>query len=219
MRLAPARAVLFDLDGTLADTAPDLAGAANEMRVARGLSPLPFGALRPYASHGARGLLGAALAVQPGDTNYEALRDEFLARYELRLARDSRLFEGVARLLVDLGTRATPWGIVTNKVTRFTEPLARALGLAAHSAVTVSGDTTAHTKPHPEPLLHAARALGLDPASCIYVGDDARDIAAGRAAGMQTVAAAYGYCADSDPRSWQANALIHAPLELLELLG
>jgi phosphoglycolate phosphatase len=104
-------------------------------------------------------------------------------------------------------------------VTRFTEPLARALGLAAHSAVTVSGDTTAHTKPHPEPLLHAARALGLDPASCIYVGDDARDIAAGRAAGMQTVAAAYGYCADSDPRSWQANALIHAPLELLELLG
>jgi 2-phosphoglycolate phosphatase len=218
VRFATVAAVLFDLDGTLADTAPDLAGAANEMRAARNLAALPLAALRPYASHGARGLLGAALARTPADTDYEALRDEFLQRYEARLCAQSQLFANVEDLLVALAARSLPWGIVTNKIARFTIPLVQLLGLASRARVVVSGDTTAHTKPHPEPLLHAARALGLAPAECLYVGDDRRDIEAGHAAGMGTVAAAYGYCADTDPRDWSADALINSPIELLELL-
>jgi phosphoglycolate phosphatase len=218
VRFPQARAILFDLDGTLADTAPDLAGAANDMRRARGLPLLALAALRPFASHGARGLIGAALERHPGDDGYEALREEFLERYEKRLCAESRLFDEVALVIDTLAQRAVPWGVVTNKVARFTNPLVERLGLTAHTTTIVCGDTTSHAKPHPEPLLHAARLLGLSPAQCVYVGDDVRDIEAGRAAGMGTVAAAYGYCAGSDPRSWNADALIASPAGVLALL-
>ena len=218
LRFGGVRAVLFDLDGTLADSAPDLAAAANAMREARGLGPLPLAALRPLASHGARGLLRAALAKTPGDADYEALSDEFLVRYEQALAVHTRLFPGVAALLAALETRGLAWGIVTNKAMRFTAPLVETLRLAIRAAVIVAGDTTAHSKPHPAPLLHAATRMRLAAGDCVYVGDDLRDIEAGRAAGMRTIAAAWGYCADSDPHDWDADAVIDAPLELLPLL-
>lgn len=211
-------AVLFDLDGTLADTAPDLAGAANAMRIERGLPALPLSRLRPVASQGARGLLREALGKVPGDADYELLREEFLSRYEARLCEESQLFEDMAAVIQALAERGLRWGIVTNKARRFTEPLIELLKVTPAPGVVVSGDTTAHIKPHPAPLLHAALQLGIAPAHAIYVGDDERDIAAGRAAGMGTVAAAYGYCAHSAPESWKADALILRPLELLTLL-
>jgi phosphoglycolate phosphatase len=212
------RAVLFDLDGTLADTAPDLARAANTMRRARGLAPLPLSALRPVASHGARGLLKVALDVTPSDADYAQMRTEFLANYESALCVESTLFAGVDSVLEDLAKRGLAWGIVTNKATQFTTPLVAALGLVPRAATVVAGDTTPHSKPHPAPLLFAAQALKVFPDACIYVGDDVRDIQAGRAAGMRTVAAAYGYCADSDPALWGADATICVPQALLELL-
>ena len=213
------RAVLFDLDGTLADTAPDLAHAANTMRTVRGLDALPYAALRPVASHGARGLLGVAFEVVPEQPDYAALRSEFLDNYARRLCVDSDLFAGGAVLLDTLTARQIPWGIVTNKAARFTTPLVAALALVPAALTVVSGDTTPFSKPHPAPLLHAAAALSVAPESCLYVGDDRRDIEAGKAAGMHTVAAAYGYCGDSDPSTWGADALIHTPLELLSLIA
>ena len=188
----PLRAVLFDLDGTLVDTAPDLAGAANEMRLARSLSALPFDALRPMASAGARGMIGAALGASPGDTDYESLRDEFLERYERRMLAETRVFEAMAPVIDRLDEERWPWGIVTNKAQRFTLPVVEGLQLHRRAAIVVSGDTTPHAKPHPEPLLEASRRLGIRPADCVYVGDDLRDIQAGRAAGMATVVAGWG---------------------------
>lgn len=217
MPLRPPRAILFDLDGTLADTAPDLAAAANFLREEHGLPPAPYENLRPVASAGARGLIGAALDIHPGDARYEALRVRFLDRYEANMTAHSRLFDGVPELLAQLEARGIAWGIVTNKAARFTDKLAPQIGLG-HAACLVSGDTTPHSKPHPAPLLEAAKRLQLAPEDCWYVGDDLRDIQAGRAAGMPTVAAAWGYCGHSAPTTWEADALTHDPLQLLPLL-
>jgi 2-phosphoglycolate phosphatase len=212
-------AVLFDLDGTLADTAPDLGGALNRLRERRGLAPLPLARLRPVASAGARGMLAVGFDIAPSDAGYELLRDEFLAEYEGALDRDTRLFDGVAECLAALAARGLRWGVVTNKAMRFTAPVLAGLGLDADAAVVIAGDTTPHAKPHPAPLLEACARLGIDAAQAIYVGDDLRDVQAARAAGMAAVAAAYGYLGDEpDLAAWQADAVIEAPLDLLPLL-
>jgi phosphoglycolate phosphatase len=212
-------AVLFDLDGTLVDSAPDLAGAGNDMRVQRGLEPLAFERFRPHVGSGARGMVGIALQVTPDDDAYAALRDEFLDRYAARLTRESRVFAGMQPVLAAFDAGLLRWGIVTNKASRFTMPVVHALGLAARAAVVISGDTTPHAKPHPEPLLEAARRMGVKPAQCVYVGDDLRDVQAGRAAGMRTVVAAWGYLGMGEPiASWQADAVIEQPQELLQWL-
>jgi phosphoglycolate phosphatase len=212
------RAVLFDFDGTLADTAPDLAAAANVLLQRRGKPALPEIELRPWASHGARGLIQAAFGLSPADEEFVALRDEFLEVYSTVLTQRPVLFGGMEQLLNTLEARLMPWGIVTNKAERFTHPIVAALGLSERAHTIVCGDTTPHAKPHPEPLLHAARALQLSPENCVYVGDDERDIVAGRAAGMRTIAAAYGYCASTEPASWQADTIIYTPSELLNWL-
>lgn len=218
MALTPPRAVLFDLDGTLADTAPDLAAAINRVRTARGLPPAPYEVLRPVASAGARGLIGAAFGLKPDDADYDALRVAFLDNYEAAIAVESRLFDGIAALLAALHERDISWGVVTNKAARFTERLVPQIGLKQAQCV-ISGDTTAHAKPHPAPLLEAASRLSLTPQECWYVGDDLRDIQAGHAAGMITIAAAWGYCGHVEPTGWGANALIATPLDLLNLIN
>jgi 2-phosphoglycolate phosphatase len=217
MPLPKPRAILFDLDGTLADTAPDLAEALNQLRAQRGLPPTPYEQLRPVASAGARGLIGAAFGITPEDEAYEELRVAFLNNYAASLVVKSRLFDGVTQLLQQLEEHDVIWGVVTNKAARFTDPLVPLIGLG-HARCVISGDTTAHAKPHPEPLFEAARRLQLVPQDCWYVGDDLRDIQAGRAAGMPTVAAAWGYCGHVEPASWNADALLHDPLHLLDLI-
>ena len=213
-------AVLFDLDGTLIDSAPDLAGAGNDMRVARGLPALPMERFRPMVGSGARGMVGIALQVTPDSADYEAARDEFLARYEARLTRESRVFVDMLPVLAALDAHPLRWGIVTNKAARYAEPVVRGLGLEARAAVLICGDTTPHAKPHPAPLLEAARRLGVAPESCVYVGDDLRDVQAGRAAGMRTVAAAWGYLGQGEPiEAWNADVVIQGPEELLQWLA
>lgn len=207
------RAVLFDLDGTLADTAPDLVAAVNQLRTARGLAPAEYSMLRPYASAGARGLIGAAFGLQPGDQDYEALRISFLENYVSAIAAKTRLFDGIPELLELLTVSNTPWGIVTNKAARLTDLLVAKIGLG-HAACVVSGDTTPHAKPHPAPLQEAARRIGISPEECWYVGDDIRDIEAGRAAGMKTIAAAWGYCGETAPATWNADWLMETPADL-----
>ena len=209
-------AVLFDLDGTLVDSAPDLAGAANEMRLARGMPPLAYDVLRAHAGTGARGMLAAALQTHPGEAGYETLRDEFHDRYERRLLQETRLFDAVASMLDALDRHAVPWGIVTNKALRFAQPLSSALGLWPRAAALVGGDSTGHTKPHPAPLLEAARRLGLPPQACVYVGDDQRDVHAGRAAAMGALAAAWGYLGVGAPvHEWGADVVLAEPNDLL----
>ena len=214
------RAVLFDLDGTLVDSAPDLAGACNEMRIERGLAPLPYERLRRMVGSGARGMVGVSFGLVPEAPGYLELRDEFLARYEARMTRETRVFDAMIPVLDWLERERLPWGIVTNKATRFAVPLVAALGLAKRSAALVCGDTVAHSKPHPAPLLEAARRIGLEPEACAYIGDDRRDVDAGRAAGMVTVVAAWGYLGDGDaPEAWGADHLIARPDELPGLIG
>lgn len=205
--------VLFDFDGTLADTAPDLAAAANKQRVRRGLSPLPESDLRAYSSYGARGLLKAALGVETDDPEYPALRDQFLTDYEAGMTTNTVLFPGIRELLDTLKANGLEWGIVTNKLEYLAVPQAVFLGLHNDCVVTVGGDTTDHIKPHPAPLLHAAKQANIDPTHCIYIGDDERDIVAGKAAGMATVVAAYGYCGPETAtiRGWQADAIADTP--------
>ncbi len=211
----PIRAVLFDLDGTLIDSAPDLAGTANDMRAARGLPPMPYAQLRRMVGAGARGMMGVAFEVLPGHEQFEALRDEFFERYQQRLLQETRLFDHVPPLLQQLRTRGLPWGIVTNKNSRFGKPVIEGLQLHLHSAVNVYGDTTPHAKPHPQPLLEAARVLGTDPTHCLYVGDDLRDIQAGQAAGMSTLAAAWGYLGAAAPiEEWGADAIVHGAADV-----
>lgn len=211
------RAILFDLDGTLADTAPDLAAAVNLLRTSRGLIPATYESLRPVASSGARGLIGVAFGLKPEDAGYENLRTDFLNNYAAALAVESRLFDGVIELIRGLSEHDLAWGIVTNKAARFTEPLVSRIGLHEAGCV-VSGDTTPQPKPHPGPLLEAARRLGIAPQDCWYVGDDIRDIQAGQAARMHTVAAAWGYCGAFAPHSWGADLIANTPLQLLECI-
>jgi phosphoglycolate phosphatase len=218
--LEPPAAVLFDLDGTFADTAADLAAPANALRAGRGLSPLPLEPLRLVASSGARGLIGRALGIGPGDDEYEPLRLEFLRRYEEALCHHTRVFDGLEPVLDALEARGIPWGVVSNKIERYVRPILAELGMLERSACAVGGDTAEYPKPHPAPLLHAAEIIRVDPARCVYVGDDLRDIQAGHAAGMITVAAAYGYCGEEQPpESWNAHLLIRDPAELGPWLG
>jgi phosphoglycolate phosphatase len=205
--------VLFDFDGTLADTAPDLAAAANKARARKGLAPLPYEALRHMASQGARGLLKASLDISPGDPGYETLRLQFLQDYEQDMTSHTTLFPGIAELCATLEQNGYRWGIVTNKVEYLAIPLARHLGLQ-HCAVIVGGDTTIYRKPHPGPLLYAAEKAGVPADHCLYVGDDERDVQAGKAAGMRTIAAAYGYCGLTEVSSWNADAIVPSPHQL-----
>lgn len=215
----PIRAVLFDLDGTLVDSAPDLAGATNEMLLARQLPALPLDMLRPMAGAGARGMMGLAFQVAPPDQRFDALKGEFFDRYEARLLNETRAFDGVEALLAGLESLGLAWGIVTNKSERFALPLTAGLGLAQRAVAVIGGDTTAHAKPHPEPLLEAARRAGVAPENCIYVGDDHRDIVAGRAAGMQTVAVSWGYLGRGEPiEAWGADAIATRPEDLLAMV-
>jgi phosphoglycolate phosphatase len=212
------QAVLFDLDGTLIDSAEDLARAANAMRQDRGLHALPLAQYRPHGGSGARGMLANAFGVAPGDPGYDGLKREFLDRYEMLMFDSTSPFAGVQAELAGLAQAGLAWGIVTNKAERFALPLVAALRLDA--AVVVGGDSTAHTKPHPAPLLEAARRLGIAPQACLYVGDDERDIVAGRAAGMSTAAAAWGYLGpESEFAHWQADLELGSPGELLKALG
>ncbi len=213
------KAVLFDFDGTLADTAPDLGHALNRQRTSRGLSELPIAQIRPLASAGSRGLLGLGFNIKPGDTGYESMRDEFLDFYTQHLCQDTRLFPGVSELLDQLEKRNLPWGIVTNKPARFAHPLIEALGLAQRMACIVCGDELMNTKPHPEPLLTASTKIAIPPAHCIYLGDDIRDVQASLAASMQPIVARYGYLGnDQPPETWGARYLIDHPEELLAYL-
>lgn len=216
-QINPPRAILFDLDGTLADTAPDLAAAVNLLRTERGLEPTAYELLRPTASAGARGMIGAAFGLKPEDDGFIPLRDGFLANYQAAMAVHSALFPGIVELLAGIEQAGLQWGIVTNKPARFTDPLLPQIGLA-HAACVVSGDTTAHAKPHPAPLFEAAARLGLAPEQCWYVGDDLRDIQAGKAAAMPTIACGWGYCGPLEPQGWQADYLFDSPSQLLVLL-
>ena len=213
-----AQAVLFDLDGTLADTAPDLAAALNRLRAEQGLEPLPLEDVRPFASAGARGLVHVGFDAKPGDSEYEALREAFLEFYRERTCVETRLFPGIPELLGELARRQVPWGVVTNKATRFTDRIIESLKLAP--ACVVCGDTTPHLKPHPAPLLHAAGLLALAPAQCLYLGDDLRDIQGARAAGMRAVAVDWGYHhpASGGPGTWQADAVISQPQDVIALI-
>lgn len=213
-------AVLFDLDGTLIDSAPDLAGAGNELRAARGMPELAFEHYRPMVGAGARGMVGVALDVSPADADYEPLRDEFLERYSQRLLARTTVFTTMQPVIDGLDTARCRWGIVTNKAHRFTQPIVQGLALDRRAAVVISGDTTPHAKPHPAPLLEAARRIGVDAARCVYVGDDLRDIQAGRAAGMTTLAAAWGYLGRGESvHDWGADAVMADPTALLNWLG
>jgi N-acetyl-D-muramate 6-phosphate phosphatase len=213
-------AVLFDLDGTLADTAPDLAAALNVMLREDGRDVLAFELIRPWVSWGALRLirLGYGDGLEPA--RIAELRARFLTCYEAALCRESRLFPGIPEALAALDSAGVPWGVVTNKPGWLTEPLLAALGLGDRAGAVISGDTLPYSKPHPMPLLHAARELGVPAGRCVYVGDNVRDIEAGRAAGMYTIAAAWGYIpADDDPAAWQADRLLHAPEALAPLAG
>ncbi len=212
----PSNAVLFDFDGTLADTAADLSRAVNRLRAERGLKEVPVEKLRHSASAGARGLIEAGLGVLPEHPEYQALREAFMQYYANEMFIDTRLFPGMEQLLAAIEARGLRWGIVTNKSARFTHGIVAALGLERRAACVVCGDTTPHLKPHPASLLHAARELALDPAACIYLGDDLRDIQAARAAGMRSVAVGWGYGSNLD--SWQADAVISQPPELIAIL-
>jgi 2-phosphoglycolate phosphatase len=213
-------AVLFDLDGTLIDSAPDLGAAADKMRTDRGMASLPLSHYRHMAGAGARGMLGLAFEMTPEHPEYDQYKEEFFVNYENCMTQRTQAFDGVQAMIEALVACGMPWGVVTNKSRRFTEPLTRAMPLFASAGAVVSGDTTPHAKPHPEPLFEAARRLRVDPARCVYVGDDERDIVAGHAAGMQTVAATYGYLGNQgDVRAWNAHAEIEFPQTLLKWLG
>ena len=214
------RAVLFDLDGTLADTAGDLALALNRLRLEHQFAPLPLERTRPYTSSGARGLLKIGFDLDPDDAGYALMKERFLDLYGESLCVHTQLFEGMAELLGELERKTVAWGIVTNKPKRFTDPLVRLLQLHARAACVVSGDTTPRSKPAPDPLLHAAALLRIQPAACLYVGDDARAVQGARAAGMPVIAAGWGYLgAEGDPSQWGADAVVDRPVEILNHLG
>ena len=212
------KAVFFDLDGTFADTAPDLAYAVNRMRETRGLPPLPLEMTRPVTSLGARGMLGKAFDITPEDPRFRPMREEFLAIYERDICRESRLFAGMDEVLSGIESRRLLWGIVTNKSEALARLLLGKLGVASRAICIVGGDTAGHTKPHPAPLLAACRVAAVGGESCLYVGDDERDIVAGRAAGMKTAVAGWGYLNGGNPGQWGAEWTLARPQDLLALL-
>jgi phosphoglycolate phosphatase len=213
------KAVLFDLDGTLIDSAPDLAAAADKMRTDRGLPSLEYALYRPMAGSGARGMLHVAFGMPEAHADYEDFKNEFLNNYQQAMTLKTTVFSGVTDMLSALQAMGLRWGVVTNKSQRFTIPLSQQMDLFKTAGAVVSGDTTPHAKPHPAPLLEAARLLGLPPQDCWYVGDDERDIVAGKAAGMVTVAANYGYLGvETEVLQWGADFVIHHPDELADLL-
>lgn len=213
------RAVLFDLDGTFADTAPDLAAALNHVRATRNLPPLPLQVLRPQASHGSAGLLKTGMGVTPDSPEFTALRDIFLEHYTDNICVHTKLFEGMAELISTLESRNVAWGIVTNKPQRFTVPLMQALGYAERAACLISGDTCAHAKPHPEPMLRACEKIGVTATECLYLGDDRRDMEAANAVAMRGIIANYGYVSDDvSIANWQAYGSLDHPLQLLSYL-
>ncbi|HEU0283192.1 MAG TPA: HAD-IA family hydrolase, partial [Gallionella sp.] len=208
-------AVLFDLDGTFADTAPDLAAALNHVRGLHGLQPLPLEAVRPQASNGSAGLLRLGFGIEPDAPDFAALRESFLNYYDAHICVHTTLFAGMAQLIGALEQRSLPWGIVTNKPHRFTIPLMQTLGYAQRAACLISGDTCARAKPYPDPLLKASEIIGAIPANCIYLGDDQRDMEAAQAAGMRGIIARYGYIDEqTNPDSWHADGDIDSPLAL-----
>lgn len=212
-------AVLFDLDGTLIDSAPDLGAAADKMRTDRGLTSLPLEHYRHMAGAGARGMIGIAFGITPEHPDFEDMKEEFFVNYENCMTERTQIFEGVVDMVASLVALGMPWGVVTNKSSRFTDPLTSSMPLFATAGTIVSGNTTPHAKPHPEPLYEAARRLVVDPSRCIYVGDDERDIVAGLAAGMGTVAATYGYLGQqADISRWNAHLQIDSPIDLLKFL-
>jgi N-acetyl-D-muramate 6-phosphate phosphatase len=220
IKLAGIRAVLFDLDGTLVDTAPDLGHALNLQRARHGLTPLPDDIIRPQASHGARGLLSVGFDLHPDDPTFAPMREEFLQLYSDNICLHSRPFPGILDLLDALEKRGLAWGVVTNKPARFTEPLMSILDLAERATCIVSGDTCPQPKPHPAPMLAAAELCGAAPAQCLYLGDAERDIQAARAAAMPALVAAWGYLDATDqPHTWGAHAQIHRPAETLDYLA
>lgn len=213
------KAVLFDLDGTFADTAPDLAAALNHVRITRNLAALPLEVLRPQASHGSAGLLKVGMNITADSADFIELRDIFLDHYANHICVHTGLFKGMSELIDALESRAIPWGIVTNKPHIYTLPLMQALGYAERAACLISGDTCAHAKPHPEPMLKACELIGVAPEDCLYLGDDLRDMQAANAANMRGIIARYGYIStDADLATWQAHAMIDNPVELLELI-
>jgi N-acetyl-D-muramate 6-phosphate phosphatase len=213
------RTVLFDLDGTLADTAPDLAYALNTLLQEHHKPKLPYETIRPVASHGAAGLIELGFGIARDAPGFAPLRERFISIYRAHLTRETHLFSGMPELLDRLAARGLNWGIVTNKPAFLTDPLIEQLGLSEDAACVVSGDTTANRKPHPEPMLHASQLAGSKPEECLYVGDAERDIAAGNAAGMRTLVALFGYIGAQDqPETWGARGLIHSPLDILAWL-
>jgi len=211
--------VLFDLDGTFADTAPDMQSALNRVLAQHDKPPLPLESVRPHVSNGARGMVKAGFNLLPEHEGYIALRDAFLQEYERALCVESRWFDGMHELIETLEQRNIVWGIVTNKATRYTHPLLNALDVTTRAACIVCGDTCARAKPHPDPLLHAAQLIGIDPAHCLYIGDDLRDIQSANAAGMRGVVAMYGYLGvEPEPLTWQAAAFVDTPAQIAALL-
>lgn len=220
MSTVPSRALLFDLDGTLADTAPDLAAALNALLAELGRPPLPFEVIRPHVSHGARALIVLGLGLTPDDAAFAGHHRRFLDFYSGAIAAHTTLFDGMETLLASAEARGIPWGVVTNKPAWLTDPLMAALGLTARAACIVSGDTTAHAKPHPEPMFHASRQVGVPPEACLFVGDAERDIEAARRAGMRSLVARFGYLGPEDrPETWGADGAIDRPEEILAWLA
>lgn len=214
------RTVLFDLDGTLADTAPDLAFALNTVLQEQGRPPLPFDAIRPVVSHGGIALIKRGFGIDESDAAFEPLRQRLLQVYRENIARETRLFDGMESLLAQLEQRGCNWGVVTNKPGWLTEPLLEALEIKSRAATIISGDTLHERKPHPAPMLLACRQAGSDAAHCLYVGDAERDIQAGRNAGMRTLVALFGYLGEADhPEQWQADGMVHSALEILDWLA
>ena len=212
-------ALLLDLDGTLLDTAPDMGGALNRLRIENGRDPLPLETIRPVVSHGAMRLVGLGFP-EARAAEFERLRLRFLELYSQHLAEHTRLFPGLEHVLDEIDRMGLPWGVVTNKPAWLTDPLLTTLQLYDRARCVVSGDTVAERKPHPLPLLHASGLVGVAPGNCLYVGDAERDIQAGRAAGMTTVVAAYGYLsAEDDPGSWQPAGIIDEPAQMLDWMG
>jgi phosphoglycolate phosphatase len=210
------RAVLFDLDGTFADTAPDMARALNHVRALQGLPALSLNQVRPHVSRGTRGMIDVGFGIDLEESEFDALRDAFLSFYEQNVCVETRIFPGTMKLVEELERRTIAWGIVTNKATRFTLPLLRLLEIDQRAGCIVCGDTVARAKPHPDPLLHAMESLGIPPPQGLYIGDDERDVQAARAAGMRAVVALYGYLGlNTQPEDWGASALVETPGDIL----